>query len=183
MSRTMETSILNMPHYWFQYRGETSVTLVRIVERHPWRGKVPHSVLLPNGIICHTCPLCVLKFCMPHVPSSTTLTTLQCAGIKASSLFSVEPGYLSQYSVWLWTGRPGDRGSIPGRCETIFLLAFVSRLVLGPTQPPVQWVSRVLSPSVKRGRGVTLTTNPNLAPRSWMSRDYTSSPPKRLHGV
>jgi hypothetical protein len=35
----------------------------------------------------------------------------------------------------------------------------------------------------KRGRGVTLTTHPHLVPRSRMSRSYTSSPPKRLHGV
>jgi hypothetical protein len=39
------------------------------------------------------------------------------------------------------------------------------------------------SPGVKRGRGVTLTTHPYLVPRSLMSRSYTSSPPKRLHGV
>jgi hypothetical protein len=26
-----------------------------------------------------------------------------------------EPGYLSQYRVWLRIGRPGDQGSIPGR--------------------------------------------------------------------
>jgi hypothetical protein len=31
---------------------------------------------------------------------------------------------------------------------------------LGPTQPPVQWVPGVLSPGIKRGRGVTLTTHP-----------------------
>jgi len=36
----------------------------------------------------------------------------------------------------------------------------VSRPALGPTQPPVQWVPRVLSPGIKRGRGVTLTTRP-----------------------
>jgi len=59
----------------------------------------------------------------------------------------------------------------------------VSRPALGPTQPPVQWVPGVHSPGVKRGRGVTLTTHPHLVPRSWMSRKYTSSPPKRLHGV
>jgi hypothetical protein len=35
----------------------------------------------------------------------------------------------------------------------------------------------------KRGRGVMLTTHPHLVPRSRMSRSYTSSPPKRLHGV
>jgi hypothetical protein len=41
----------------------------------------------------------------------------------------------------------------------------------------------VLSPGAKRGRGVTLTTRPHLVLRSWMSRSYISSPPKRLNGV
>jgi hypothetical protein len=47
-----------------------------------------------------------------------------------------------------------------------FPLASVSRPALGPTQPPVQWVPGVLSPGVKRGRGVTLTTHLHLVPRS-----------------
>jgi hypothetical protein len=46
-----------------------------------------------------------------------------------------------------------------------------------PTQPPVQRVPGVFSPRIKRGRGVTLTTNPHLVSRSWMSRSYTSSSP------
>jgi hypothetical protein len=79
--------------------------------------------------------------------------------------------------VWLRTGRPGDRGSIPDRGESIFPLASVSRPVLGPTQPPVQWVPGVLSPGLNYGQGVTLTTHPHLVSRSRMSRSYTSSPP------
>jgi hypothetical protein len=47
----------------------------------------------------------------------------------------------------------------------IFPLSSVSRSALGPTQPPVQWVPGVLSPGVKRGRGVMLITHPNLVPR------------------
>jgi hypothetical protein len=44
--------------------------------------------------------------------------------------------------------------------------------------------SSVFSQGVKRGsRGVMLTTHPHLVPRLRMSRSYTSSPPKRLHGV
>jgi hypothetical protein len=31
-----------------------------------------------------------------------------------------------------------------------------------PTKPPVRWVPRVLSPGLKRGRRVTLTTHPIL---------------------
>jgi hypothetical protein len=44
------------------------------------------------------------------------------------------------YSVWLRTGRPGDRGSIPGRGKGFLPLASVFTPALGPTQPPVQWV-------------------------------------------
>jgi hypothetical protein len=71
----------------------------------------------------------------------------------------------------------------PRQWQKIFLLAPASRTALGPTQPPIQWVPGVLSPGVKRGRGVTLTTHPHLLPRLSMSRSYTYSPPKRLHGV
>jgi hypothetical protein len=52
------------------------------------------------------------------------------------------------------------RGSIPGRGERIFPLACVSRPALGPTQSPVQRVPGILSPGLKRGRGVTLTSHP-----------------------
>jgi hypothetical protein len=60
----------------------------------------------------------------------------------------------SVYSVWLLTGRPGDRGAIPGRGERIFPLAFVSRPAVGPTQAAVQKVPGVLSLGLKRGRSV-----------------------------
>jgi hypothetical protein len=61
--------------------------------------------------------------------------------------------------------------------QIIFLLAPASRPALGPTQPPIQWVPGVLSPGVKRGRGVMLTTHPHLVPSLRMSRSYASSPP------
>jgi hypothetical protein len=74
-------------------------------------------------------------------------------------------------------------GFDPRQRQKIFLLASASRPALGHTQPPVQWVPGVLSPGVKRGRGVMLTTHPHLVPRLSMSRSYTSSHPVRLHGV
>jgi hypothetical protein len=49
----------------------------------------------------------------------------------------------------------GDQGLIPGRGKGIFPLTFESRLALGPTQPPDQWVPGVLSSGVKRSRDVT----------------------------
>jgi hypothetical protein len=74
-----------------------------------------------------------------------------------------------------WT--TGRSGLNPRQGQRIFPLSSLSRQPLGPTQPPVQWVPGVLSPGVKRGRGVMLFTHPHLVPRSWMSRSYTSSPP------
>jgi hypothetical protein len=83
-----------------------------------------------------------------------------------------------KYSAFL-----GDRTPVVQSVVRHFLLAPASRLALGPSQPPIQWVPGVLSPGVKRGRGVTLTTHPHLVPRLRMSRSYASSPPMCLHGV
>jgi hypothetical protein len=44
--------------------------------------------------------------------------------------------------------------------QRIFLLVSASRPALRLTQPLIQWVPGVLSPGVKRGRGVMLTTHP-----------------------
>jgi hypothetical protein len=63
----------------------------------------------------------------------------------------------SQYSVWLQTGRPGFD---PWQRQRIFPLASASKLALGPTQPPVQRVLRVLSPGVKHGRGCDADHSP-----------------------
>jgi hypothetical protein len=48
----------------------------------------------------------------------------------------------------------------PAEAKRIFPLASVSRPALGPTQSPVQWVMGVLSPGVKRSRGLILTVHP-----------------------
>jgi hypothetical protein len=42
-----------------------------------------------------------------------------------------------------------DWGSILGRGQKFFLFATVSRLALGPIEPPIQWVPWALSPGVK----------------------------------
>jgi hypothetical protein len=76
-----------------------------------------------------------------------------------------------------------NRGSIPGRDKRMFPLASVSRSALGPTQPPVQWILGVLSSGLKRSRAMTLTTHPNLVPRSRMCRSYTSPTPQCLLGM
>jgi hypothetical protein len=53
-------------------------------------------------------------------------------------------------SVGMATGYSlGGRGSIPGKGK-ISLHSTASRLVLGPTQSPIQWIPGVLFPGVKR---------------------------------
>jgi hypothetical protein len=54
----------------------------------------------------------------------------------------------------------GRSGFDPRQVQRICPLASVSRPALGLTQPLVQWVLEVLSPELKRGRVVTLTTHP-----------------------
>jgi hypothetical protein len=83
-------------------------------------------------------------------------------------------------SVWLRTGLSGFD---PRQRQRIFLLASASRPALGPTQPPVQWVPGVLSLGGKEQPGRNADHHLHLVPRLRMSRRYTSSPPKRLHGV
>jgi hypothetical protein len=69
------------------------------------------------------------------------------------------------------------RGSFPDKGRGFLPLTSASRPALGPTQPPVQWVRGALSPGVKGGRGVMLTTYPLLVPRLRKSRSYTSCHP------
>jgi hypothetical protein len=64
----------------------------------------------------------------------------------------------------------------------IFPLASVSRAALRPTQPPLQWVTGVLSQGGKARPGRDADHSPLLVPRSRMSSSYTSSLPWCLHG-
>jgi hypothetical protein len=87
---------------------------------------------------------------------STSLNNLRILkSVSRGSSVSIVSGYG-------WT--TGRSRFDPRQRQRICSLASVSRPVLGPTQPPVQWVPRVLSPGLKRGRRVTLTTHPHLMP-------------------
>jgi hypothetical protein len=94
--------------------------------------------------------------------------------LKFHRLYSNAARYLSQYSVWLRSGRTSFD---PGQGQRIFPLTSASRLALGPTQPPIQWVPGALFLGVKCGWGVMLTIHPLLVPRLRKSRSYTSSHP------
>jgi hypothetical protein len=76
-----------------------------------------------------------------------------------------------------------DRNSILGWTSGFFLFATVTRLFVGPTQSPVQWVPGAISPGVKRPWLEAEHSHPANAEfkNAW---SYTSSTPLiRLHSV
>jgi hypothetical protein len=93
---------------------------------------------------------CVLSLCAILVRSPLPPTCLVLTVSEARSYFASTINCLT-------TGRAtGRSGFDPQQRQRVFHLASVSRPALGPTQPPVQWVQWILSPGVKRDRGMTL---------------------------
>jgi hypothetical protein len=75
-----------------------------------------------------------------------------------------------------------DRGFESRQELGIFLFTTASRPALGPTQPPIQWVSGALYLGVKlSGREADHSTPSNAKVKNAWS--YTSISPIRLHGV
>jgi hypothetical protein len=83
---------------------------------------------------------------------------------------------LSQYSVWLRTGRLGDWGSIPGWGKRILPL---TRVQTGCGVHPAYCTMGTGGPFPRRKErsGRDADHSSHLMSRSWMSRSYTSSPP------
>jgi hypothetical protein len=87
-------------------------------------------------------------------------------------------------SVWRWATAwtIGILGFDSQRGLGIFLFTTTSRTVLGPTQPPIQWVPGVLSLGVKwRWREADHCPSSSAEVKNDWS--YTCTPSIRLHGV
>jgi hypothetical protein len=68
-----------------------------------------------------------------------------------------------------------------GPMINLFFIATASIPVLGPTQPPIQWVPGALTSGVNRpGCEVDHSTPSNAEVNAW---SYTSTPPVLLHVV
>jgi hypothetical protein len=137
-----------------------------------------------------------IKFCPSAILSTTnpTLTALETGpGRRGEKLTTNRlatrcitspcshwmPGSLVS-SVWLRTGRQGDRGRSPaGACSSDLGVHTGS----GAHPASCTMGTGVFSPGLKRSWGVTLTTHSHLVPRSRVRRSYMFSLPKRLHGM
>jgi hypothetical protein len=75
----------------------------------------------------------------------------------------------SRYRDWLRARRPRGRSPGPGGGKNFYF--FMSRLTLGPTQPPIQWVPRTFPPARKSDHSPP--TSPEIK-KMWIS---TSTPP------
>jgi len=128
---------------------------------------------------------CLELFCVlsKHFSKFVTifLTEILCNAHSGCLIFSIlfpvcKPAFKI---LWLMLD---DRCSIPRIGWDIFLLATASRLVLGPTQPPIQWGSEFLSEVLKWRRREADHSFPSSSEvvNGW---SYTSTPTIRLHGV
>jgi hypothetical protein len=96
-----------------------------------------------------------------------------------SRIYYLRAGLAQWYSTGLgagWLGFESRQGL------GIFLFASASRPALGPTQPPIQWISGALSLVIKRPGREADHSPPSSAEvkNAW---GYTSTPPIRLHGM
>jgi hypothetical protein len=92
--------------------------------------------------------------------------------------FRIFKPFLNQAMGWMI----GVLGFDSRRGLGIFLFTTPSRTALGPTQPPIQWVPRAISPGVNRPERVADHSSPSSAKfkNAW---SYTFTSPVRLHGV
>jgi hypothetical protein len=81
---------------------------------------------------------------------------------------------LTRCSAWLRSGQQSDGVRVPVRAK-VFLFSTASRPVLGSTQRPIQWLSRALSPAVKRP-GREADRSPPTSAEVNNTWSYTSSP-------
>jgi hypothetical protein len=63
-----------------------------------------------------------------------------------------------------------------------FIICILYRIILGPTQPPIQWVPGTLSLGVKRS-GREADHSPPSSTEVKNALNYTSTPTIRLYGV
>jgi hypothetical protein len=104
---------------------------------------------------------------------SQTLHSL-CSNSSQTLSITKEKGQLSRYNDCLRARRPKGPNSSPGRDKN-FLFSMSSRPTLGPTQPPIQWLPRVLSRGVKRpGREADHSPPSNAEVKNTWRYTYTS---------
>jgi hypothetical protein len=97
-----------------------------------------------------------VKFIVIIIIITIIIITLELSFLYFNGMFlrnpyfdpAVSRGGTAQCSDWLRERRLRGGSSSPDRVEN-FLFSTAFRSVLGPTQPPIQWVSGALSPGVK----------------------------------
>jgi hypothetical protein len=114
------------------------------------------------------------------VPANCRITeVIKLLIYNESIIVQQELGWLSQCNVWLQTRQSGFD---PRHRQRLFPSNVCVQT--SPEAHPASYPTGIGDsfPGVKRGRGVTLTTQSNLLPRSRMSGSYIPSPPGRLNG-
>jgi hypothetical protein len=105
----------------------------------------------------------------------------QCFGICARTVLLAS---VCSFSLVALSYRMYDQGFESQEGLGIFPLTTASRLALGPTQPPIQWIPGVLSPGIKQlVPGHEADHSPPSSAKVKNVWCYTSTPPVCFHGI
>jgi hypothetical protein len=105
-----------------------------------------------------------VPLCSPQIPHDLLRAWTRAAAVGSQRLTAWAMARLKfiiyfSFGAIIFLGRPRGRSSSPGSVKN-FLFSTSSRPTLGPTQPPIQWVSEALSPGLKQlGREADHTSN------------------------
>jgi hypothetical protein len=167
---------MKLPRFFLQELQHVSCSLPRLAfQRFAMKSELDgrHSGISPHCLQKHT-DLRAHDLAQARESRDFRLVDVLCVSVQRLCERNL-PEAIVLTTDWLRAGRPRGRSLSPGRGKN-FLFPTLFRPVLGPTQPPIQWVPGALPPAVKRP-GREADHSPPTSAEVKNTYIYTSTPP------